>query len=444
MSSSDSDSEVEVKKQNKSTTKKNNKKQKDEDISSSSDEDLEILGKKTNRKASNHKEQSQKKSTKKQKKESSSESDSESSSEKPKKVAKKEQPQKKQKKESSSESDSESSNEKPKKNSNKKKESSSESDSESSKEKPKKNVKKEQQKKNVQKNSKKDSDDENSSDEEPRAKPTAKKEDSDSDDDESSSKKENKKKSTKKNGDEKKEKSDEEDNDEVPENAFEELFVRNIGYDTTQETLGDYFMKYGDVEEAKICTDKQTNKSRGFGFVKFYDKKSAAKAMKDSENIVVDGRNLQIRYSNDKNGPLKGSNENHKKGNSEFGIFVGNISYKCTEKDLKNFFKDCGNVTDVRLAKKPDGKLKGFAHVDFDCKEAVDKAVEKNGKELQGRELKVDRSQGGSKGGNNGGNRGFGRGKGAVDPMDKAKKSGAIIKSAENKVTKYDDSDDDE
>ena len=28
---------------------------------------------------------------------------------------------------------------------------------------------------------------------------------------------------------------------------------------------------YGDVEEAKICTDKQTGKSRGFGFVKFYD-----------------------------------------------------------------------------------------------------------------------------------------------------------------------------
>ena len=87
--------------------------------------------------------------------------------------------------------------------------------------------------------------------------------------------------------------------------------------------------------------------------------------MKDAENIVVDGRNLQIRYSNDKSSQMKGGNNSAKKGPaSEFGVFVGNISYKCTENDLKKFFKDCGKVVDVRIAKKPDGKLKGF--VDHD------------------------------------------------------------------------------
>ena len=210
--------------------------------------------------------------------------------------------------------------------------------------------------------------------------------------------------------------------------------------------MADFFAKYGDVEESKIVTDKNTGKSRGFGFLKFYEKKSAVAAMKDADNIVVDGRNLQIRYSNDKSSQMKGGNGNSaKKGPAtEFGVFVGNISYKCTDNDLKKFFKDCGKVVDVRIAKKPDGKLKGFAHVDFETKEAMEKAVEKNGKELQGRPLKIDKSTSGN---GKGGNKGQGRGRGGrdnADPMAKAKRTGGIIAPTENKVTTYDDSDDDE
>ena len=168
--------------------------------------------------------------------------------------------------------------------------------------------------------------------------------------------------------------------------------------------------------------------------------------MKDADNIVVGGRNLQIRYSNDKNSQIKGGNGSAKKGPAtEFGVFVGNINYKCTENDLKKFFKDCGKVVEVRIAKKPDGKLKGFAHVDFETKEAMEKAVEKNGKELQGRPLKIDQSTSGNSRGGNKGGQGRGRGNNNnADPMAKAKRTGGIIAPTENKVTTYDDSDDDE
>ena len=231
--------------------------------------------------------------------------------------------------------------------------------------------------------------------------------------------------------------------EELPENAYEELFVRNIGFNTTQEELADFFAKYGDVEESKIVTDKNTGKSRGFGFLKFYEKKAAVAAMKDADNIVVGGRNLQIRYSNDKGSQMQGSGNSAKKGPvTEFGVFVGNISYKCTENDLKKFFKDCGKVADVRIAKKPDGKLKGFAHVDFETKEGMEKAVEKNGKELQGRALRIDKSTSGNGRGGNSANKGRGKGRDNVDPMAKAKRTGGIIAPTENKVTTYDDSDD--
>ena len=302
-----------------------------------------------------------------------------------------------------------------------------------------------------------DSESEKKEKEKPKPKPKPKKEEKSEDEDEdekeesnggakNTAKKEESSDNEEENEDKKDAKENDNDNDneeELPSNVYEELFVRNIGYDTTEQGLAEYFAKYGDVELSKIVTDKNTGKSRGFGFLKFYDKSSAYKAMKDAENIVVDGRNLQIRYSNDKSSQMKGGNNSAKKGPaSEFGVFVGNISYKCTENDLKKFFKDCGKVVDVRIAKKPDGKLKGFAHVDFETKEGMEKAVEKNGKELLGRALKIDQSSSGN--GNKGGNKGQGRGRGRdnVDPMAKAKRTGAIVAQTENKVTTYDDSDD--
>ena len=384
-----------------------------------------------------------KKSVKKEKKDS----DDDSSEESEKKGKKEKKPEKKEIKIKDDDSDEE--DEKPKKlekkmiktkkissdeedeSDNDKKKASSDSDSDKESEKKKQKEEKKEQKKE------KDSDEEDSNSEEsekkPKAKETAKKEeDSDEEEEKEKGKKDN-------------------DDEELPENAFEELFVRNIGFNTTQEELAEFFQKYGDVEESKICTDKNTGKSKGFGFLKFYEKKSAVAAMNDADNIVVGGRNLQIRYSNDKNSPIRGGGNNNNSGKkgpaSEFGIFVGNMSYKCNEDDLKKFFKDCGKVLDVRIAKKPDGKLKGFAHVDFESKEAVDKAVQKNGEELKGRALKIDRSTGGKSGlggGNKGGQGGRGRGREPVDPLAKARRSGGIIAPTENKVTTYDDSSDDE
>ena len=451
MSSSSSDSEVKVKKIKKEDKPTTKKEKKVEDIQSSEDEekDLKILNKKTKRD----------KKEKKEKKEKKKDSDDESDSDSVEVIAK----NTKKKIESDSDSDSEQmkpqkkvkkeekkSEKKPEKKPQKKIESESEDEDEksNSEEKPKKGQKK-SEKKPVIKNGMSDSDEESDSEPKQKSKPKKEKEQKkEQKKEEEESQEENGAKATAKKEEESEE--EKENEEELPENVYEELFVRNIGYNTTEEELADYFAKYGDVEVVKIVTDKNTGKSRGFGFLKFYEKKSAFEAMKDADNIIVGERNLQIRYSNDKGSQMKGGNGGNnsaKKGPlTEFGIFVGNISYKCTENDLKKFFKDCGKVVDVRIAKKPDGKLKGFAHVDFETKEGMEKAVEKNGKELQGRALKIDQStSGGNKKGGNFGNKGQGRGNrrdNNSDPMAKAKKTGGIIAPTENKVTTYDDSDD--
>jgi len=120
-----------------------------------------------------------------------------------------------------------------------------------------------------------------------------------------------------------------------------------------------------------------------------------------------------------------------------------------TENSIKNLFKDCGNVLVVRIAKDRDtGRVKGFAHVEFESGESVQKAVSKNGAiELEGRQLKVDASE--SKGGSSGGRGGFGGGRGGFgggrgrggfgDPMARAQKSGAVLPPSGNKTTFDDD-----
>lgn len=73
-----------------------------------------------------------------------------------------------------------------------------------------------------------------------------------------------------------------------------------------------------------------------------------------------------------------------------FRIYVGNLPYSVDNDELKKIFSDAGTVTDTAIPLRFDGKPKGFAFVEFDSKEAMDKAIEMfNEKEVGGRVLRV-------------------------------------------------------
>lgn len=52
--------------------------------------------------------------------------------------------------------------------------------------------------------------------------------------------------------------------------TWTKLFVGGLPYHTTDKSLREHFSIYGDIEEAVVITDRQTNKSRGYGFVRIY------------------------------------------------------------------------------------------------------------------------------------------------------------------------------
>jgi RNA recognition motif-containing protein len=77
-------------------------------------------------------------------------------------------------------------------------------------------------------------------------------------------------------------------------------------------------------------------------------------------------------------------------------LFIGNMSFEMTDRDLNNLFKGIRNVIDVRVAiDRRTGQPRGFAHADFvDVKSAMEAMKHLEGKETYGRKLRLDYSYG--------------------------------------------------
>lgn len=77
---------------------------------------------------------------------------------------------------------------------------------------------------------------------------------------------------------------------------FTKIFVGGLPYHTTDQSLREYFDKFGDIEEAVVITDRQTGKSRGYGFVTMSNKLAAEGACKEP-NPIIDGRKANVNLA---------------------------------------------------------------------------------------------------------------------------------------------------
>ncbi|MEZ4742041.1 MAG: RNA-binding protein [Bdellovibrionota bacterium] len=78
------------------------------------------------------------------------------------------------------------------------------------------------------------------------------------------------------------------------------LFVGGLSWGTNDGQLREAFEKFGAVEDARVITDRETGRSRGFGFVSFNDEDSAMKAMTEMDGATLDGRNLKVNEAQEK------------------------------------------------------------------------------------------------------------------------------------------------
>ena len=78
------------------------------------------------------------------------------------------------------------------------------------------------------------------------------------------------------------------------------LFVGGLSFDTNDAGLREAFARFGEITEAKVISDRDTGRSRGFGFVTFADGAVAKTAITEMNGKELDGRTLTVNEAQDK------------------------------------------------------------------------------------------------------------------------------------------------
>ena len=78
------------------------------------------------------------------------------------------------------------------------------------------------------------------------------------------------------------------------------LFVAGLPFDMDDQELQEIFEEYGAVTSAKVILDRETHKSRGFGFVEMAEKSAAEEAMSKLDGSELSGRKLAVKPAEDK------------------------------------------------------------------------------------------------------------------------------------------------
>jgi RNA recognition motif-containing protein len=78
------------------------------------------------------------------------------------------------------------------------------------------------------------------------------------------------------------------------------LYVGNLSYDTDTETLRQAFATSGEVTDAHVVTDRESGRSRGFGFVTMATPDQAKKAIETMNGAVIDGRSIRVNEAEER------------------------------------------------------------------------------------------------------------------------------------------------
>lgn len=183
------------------------------------------------------------------------------------------------------------------------------------------------------------------------------------------------------------------------EGATKTIFVGGLSWSIDEEAFKEYFSHYGQVDGARIITDRMSGKSKGYGYVDFADIESAKKSLELNET-EWEGRTIKVTYSQPKGEKPAGAFGGQKQFTTELGeptntLFVGNLPFSATEDQIWEAFGEFGKVSSVRLpTDRETGQPKGFGYVEYlsqdDATSAVNKGRSDEGIDIDGRRARCD------------------------------------------------------
>merc|ERR1719278_2093023 len=156
------------------------------------------------------------------------------------------------------------------------------------------------------------------------------------------------------------------------------MLIGGLSWQTTPESVREYFSQFGDVAEVMVMKDPATRRSRGFGFITFSNPGSVNKVLSYPAH-QLDGKLIEPKVAV----PRK---SNPKLVMRTKKIFVGGLSATTSLEDIKAYFEQFSKVKESMLAyDKVTNRHRGFGFVTFDNEDVVDKICEIHFHEINGK-----------------------------------------------------------
>jgi heterogeneous nuclear ribonucleoprotein A1/A3 len=181
--------------------------------------------------------------------------------------------------------------------------------------------------------------------------------------------------------------------------------VHGLGWDANSDALRTAFIKYGEIDDCRVITDKGTGRSKGYGFVLFRHRNSARRALRRPNKKV--GSRMAICQLASSGGTANPNNHpsstpspapSQHTDNTDRKIYVANVHANFNVDRLYNFFAQYGEIEEGPLGfDRQTGKPKGFALFVYKTAEAARKALEEPVKNFDGNILNCQKASDGGR-----------------------------------------------
>ncbi|KAG9446462.1 hypothetical protein H6P81_012590 [Aristolochia fimbriata] len=181
--------------------------------------------------------------------------------------------------------------------------------------------------------------------------------------------------------------SEDEPSEEPPEEA--KLFVGNVPYDADGNTLAELFSKAGTVEVAEVIYNRETDQSRGFGFVTMSTVEESEKAVDMFNRYDLNGRLLTVNKASPRGSRVE---QPLRTFEPSYRLYVGNLPWGVDDGRLEQAFSEYGKVVQARVVyDRETGRSRGFGFVTMSSQGELEDAIQGlDGQTMDGRTIRVN------------------------------------------------------